>query len=36
MPPEFLVPGSPYKWEVLAIDRKGNQTISEQEFETDD
>ena len=34
VPPEFLEPGTAYKFEVLAIEASGNQTISEREFET--
>jgi hypothetical protein len=29
-----MEPGTTYKWEVLAIETSGNQTISEAEFET--
>jgi hypothetical protein len=36
VPPEFLEPGTVYKYEVLAIEASGNQTISEREFETAD
>lgn len=32
IPPEFLEPGTDYKIEVQAIERSGNQTISEVEF----
>lgn len=32
--PEFLEPGKPYKFEVLAIEAGGNQTLSESFFET--
>ena len=35
VPPEFLQPGTEYKFEVLAIEASGNQTISEREFETE-
>ena len=35
VPPEFMQPGTEYKSEVLAIEASGNQTISEQEFETE-
>jgi hypothetical protein len=35
IPPEFLEPGTDYKFEVLAIEESGNQTISEREFETE-
>jgi len=31
---EFLAPGSPYEWEVLAIEESGNQTISALFFRT--
>lgn len=34
IPPEFLQPGTDYKFEVLAIERSGNQTITEGEFST--
>ena len=34
VPPVFMVPESEYKYEVLSIERSGNQTISEAEFET--
>jgi hypothetical protein len=34
VPPEFMESGTAYKWEVLAIETSGNQTISESEFET--
>jgi hypothetical protein len=34
VPPEFLEPGKPYKFEVLAIEAGGNQTLSESFFET--
>ena len=34
VPAEFLEPGTAYKFEVLAIEASGNQTISEREFET--
>jgi len=34
-PAGFMVSGSVYKWEVLAIEASGNQTISEAEFETE-
>ena len=34
VPPEFLEPGTTYKFEVLAIEVSGNQTITESEFET--
>lgn len=30
----FLEPGTPYKWEVLAIEESGNQTLSSGEFKT--
>ncbi len=32
--PEFLQPGTAYKFEVLAVETSGNQTISEREFQT--
>ncbi len=35
VPPEFMASGTEYKFEVLAIEASGNQTISEREFETD-
>ena len=35
VPSEFMEPGTAYKWEVLAIEASGNQTIAEREFETD-
>lgn len=34
VPPEFMRPGTAYKAEVLAVERSGNKTISELEFET--
>jgi hypothetical protein len=34
IPPEFLVGGTAYKFEVLALEASGNQTISEGTFET--
>jgi hypothetical protein len=34
VPPEFLDPGTAYKFEVLAIEASGNQTISERDFQT--
>lgn len=34
VPPEFMLPGTDYKYEVLAIEASGNQTISEREFST--
>ena len=34
VPPEFLLPGVLYEFEVLAIEASGNSTISEGEFET--
>ena len=34
IPREFLEPGTAYKWEVLAIDKSGNQTLSSGEFRT--
>jgi hypothetical protein len=36
VPPEFMEPGTAYKFEVLAIEASGNQTISEREFETEE
>ncbi len=35
VPAEFLEPGSPYKFEVLALEESGNQTLSSSEFETE-
>jgi hypothetical protein len=35
VPPEFLQDGEECKWEVLAIEESGNQTISEAEFGID-
>ncbi|MGH9464056.1 MAG: fibronectin type III domain-containing protein [Thermoanaerobaculia bacterium] len=35
IPPEFMEPGTEYKFEVLAIEDGGNQTISERAFETE-
>jgi hypothetical protein len=34
VPNEFLKPGTLYKWEVLAIEESGNQTLSSSEFTT--
>lgn len=34
VPKEFLEPGTTYAWEVLAIEKSGNQTLSSSEFET--
>lgn len=34
VPPGFLRPGSLYEWEVLAIERGGNQTLSSSTFRT--
>jgi len=34
VPNGFLQPGTAYKWEVLAIERSGNQTLSSGEFRT--
>jgi hypothetical protein len=34
VPPEFMRPGTAYKAEVLAVERSGNKTITEVEFET--
>lgn len=36
VPAEYLEAEAEYKWEVLAIERSGNQTLSENEFETED
>ncbi len=36
VPPEFMEPDTDYKFEVLAIEASGNQTISEREFATGD
>ena len=35
LPQGFLEPGTPYKWEVLAIEESGNQTLSSSEFRTE-
>jgi hypothetical protein len=35
IPDGFLEAGTPYKWEVLAIEESGNQTLSSSEFETE-
>jgi hypothetical protein len=35
VPSEFMESGEPYKYEVLAIEESGNQTISSAEFETE-
>jgi len=35
VPPEFLEPGTEYRFEVLAIEASGNQTITESGFETE-
>jgi hypothetical protein len=35
VPPEFMKSGFPYKAEVIAIEKTGNKTISEIEFETE-
>jgi len=35
VPNEFLEPGTVYKWEVLAIEESGNQTLSSSEFTTE-
>ncbi len=35
VPNEFLEPGTHYKWEVLAIEESGNQTLSSSEFTTE-
>jgi hypothetical protein len=34
IPDGFLEPGTSYKWEVLAIEESGNQTLSSSEFQT--
>ena len=34
VPPGFLLPGTEYEWEVLAIERGGNQTLSSSTFTT--
>ena len=34
VPDGFLRPRTTYKWEVLAIERSGNQTLSSGEFRT--
>jgi hypothetical protein len=34
IPPGFLQPGTEYEWEVLAIERSGNQTLSSATFTT--
>lgn len=34
VPEEILAPGTHYKWEVLAIEESGNQTLSSSEFST--
>jgi len=34
--PEFLVPGTSYEFEILAIEASGNSTISVGEFDTSD
>ena len=34
VPDGFLEPGTPYDWEVLAIERSGNQTLSSGSFKT--
>ncbi len=34
LPKGFLEPATPYKWEVLAIEESGNQTLSSSEFST--
>jgi hypothetical protein len=36
VPPEFMDPGTAYKFEVLAVEKSGNQTIAEREFETEE
>jgi len=35
VPNEFLEPSTAYKWEVLAIEESGNQTLSTTEFTTE-
>ncbi|MGH9877522.1 MAG: hypothetical protein ACRD5H_07775 [Nitrososphaerales archaeon] len=35
IPKEFLEPGTHYKWEVLAIEESGNQTLTSSQFSTD-
>jgi hypothetical protein len=35
VPEEFLMDETPYKFEVLAIEESGNQTLSSSEFETE-
>ncbi len=35
VPNEFLEPATSYKWEVLAIEESGNQTLSSSEFSTE-
>ena len=35
VPPEFMEPGTAYKFEVLAIETSGNRTISERAFQTE-
>lgn len=35
IPDGFLEPGTAYKWEVLAIEESGNQTLSSGEFQTE-
>jgi hypothetical protein len=34
LPPEFLDPGTDYKFEVIVQEESGNRTISETEFST--
>ncbi len=36
IPKEFLEPGTDYKWEVLAIEESGNQTLTSSQFSTSD
>lgn len=36
VPGEFMVPGSKYKFEIIAIEESGNQTITESNFTTSD
>lgn len=35
VPEEFLEPGTQYEWEVLAIEKSGNQTLSSSAFQTE-
>jgi len=36
IPKEFLEPGTDYKWEVLAIEESGNQSLTSSQFSTED